>query len=577
MYIIGMNCLGPNTSACILKDGRLLAMAEEERFTRIKTAPNAMPVNAIKYCLEQSGISLADVSCIALGWDLTIFPKKYRREVFERFPPMTSRDILMTDQVSLSYDPERVADELRFAFRSAGVFDSIPDIVYVPHHLSHAVSTFFSSGFNESLILSLDGSGELVCTALNVGKGTDIKLLQKWEMPNSIGWFYSAITEFLGFRAYTGEGKVMGLAPYGCEDMEVRKKLERFVKVTPDGYDIDATYIYFGPHAHRGKFTDKLVELLGSPHNPECVEFSQHHMNVAYEAQRLLEKAAIHLVGCGIKKMKAKQGVSNLCIAGGVAMNCKMNGVLASLDCVDDFYVFPGANDTGIALGAALWMCQEKMKIDLKEYAFDDAYWGPSYSNDQIEKVLKEKKISYEFCPQKERDAAEELDKGKFVGWFQGRMEYGARALGNRSILADPSKKGVKDRLNKYVKYREPFRPFCPSILEEKAGEYLENVKPAPFMMLAFKAKKLLKERTGAVVHVDGTVRPQLVNNKTNSCFYKLITEFEKRSGIPVVLNTSFNIRGEPIVCSPDDAVRCFYGTGLDTLFLGDFMLRKKI
>lgn len=573
MHLLGINCLGPNTSACLIEDGRLVAMAEEERFSRIKVAANAMPVGAIGFCLKQAGIRLSDVAGIALGWDLSLFPDGYRREVRELYPPMLARDELVTDQVALLYSPQRVRDELRFALRAAGVGDAVPPVIEVPHHLAHAASTFFTSGFDESLILTIDGSGELLTTALWHGKGPEIKPLREWKVPQSLGWFYAAITEFLGFRAYTGEGKVMGLAPYGSPNPAIREKLSRFVRVTPDGFEIDPTYIYFGAHAHRARFTDKLVELLGEPHLPGRGDFEPRHLDVAFEAQRLLEEAAASLVRLGFSLVPTR----NLCLSGGVGMNCKMNGFLAELPEVEAFYVFPGANDGGTALGAALWSLLRDFGGDPRRCSFQNAYLGPEYSNAEIEAVLKRLKLDYDCPADMERTVAEELRQGRFVGWFQGRMEYGSRALGNRSILADPSRPEVKDRINAQVKHREGFRPFAPSVLAGLAERCVQRPTPAPYMMLAFQATEELARQAPAVVHKDNTVRPQFVTAESNPRYHRLIEGFHALSGLPCVLNTSFNIRGEPIVCTPVDAIKCFYGTGLDTLVLGDFVLRKKV
>ena len=571
MYIVGINCLGPNTSACLLDDGRLVAMAEQERFSRIKTAPHAMPVGSIRYCLEAAGISLGDVTAIALGWDLDLFPDAYRKGAIERFPAMTRRDHLVTDQNCLLYDPHRVRDELRFALRASGVDEPVPEIIGVPHHRCHAASTFFASDLDEALIVAVDASGELNATTLWHGSGNEIRPLQNWDIPQSLGWFYASITEFLGFRAYSGEGKVMGLAPYGQGDEEIREKLHKFLWVTASGYEMDPTFIYFGPHAHRARFTDKLVELLGDPHNPRNPEYTPRELNVAYEAQRLLEEAVAQVARVGFSEVETR----NLTVSGGVAMNCKMNGALARLPEVDRFFVFPGANDAGVGFGAALCVYQQ-MGGDPRSSGFRDAYLGPEFKNGEIRSLLDELQVSYEEPASIEDATADLLADGKFVGWHQGRMEFGARALGNRSILADPSRLDAKDRLNAQVKRREAFRPFCPSMLREEAEHWVKDVTDAAYMMVAFEAKPQMAQRAPAVVHVDGTIRPQLVDGPENPRYRSLIEALRDRTGLPIVLNTSFNVRGEPIVCTPLDSVRCYFSTGLDALALGDFLLTKR-
>ncbi len=571
MYILGVHMLGPNTGACILKDDKLIAMAEEERFCRVKTATDFMPVRTIKYCLNTAGITLRNVDCIVTGWDLSLYPEKYKNIAISRYPKMMRRDIILTEIMSMKCEYEKVRDELKFALRAVGIFDPIPPLKYVPHHLSHAAATYYTSSFNDSLILTVDGSGEYQSTVLWRAEGSQIEKIQEWLLPHSLGWFYAAITEFLGFRANSGEGKVMGLAPYGQEDLELRDKLRKIVSITPDGYEIDATYIYFGNHGHRARFTDKLISLLGDPHNPEKIEYSEKHKNLAYEAQRLLEEVVIHIVKTGFKKVKSR----NLCVSGGVAMNCKLNGVLGALEEVDNIYVFPVANDAGTALGAALYYYYKNHGERLSINKVTHAYWGPEYTNDEIDRILKNLKLNAEYCDLIEKRTAEELWKGKFVGWFQGRMEIGARALGNRSILANPTIEGVKDRINAEVKHREPFRPFAPTIIDEEKEKYTKSSRPEPFMIQAFVATDKLKREAPAVVHIDNTVRPQFLREETNPRYYRLIREFEKLSGVPVLLNTSFNIGEEPIVCSPEDAIRCFFGTGLDVLVLGNYFIKK--
>lgn len=570
MYTLGIHCLGPNTSAALISNGTLLTIVDEERFTRIKSAPDTIPTNAIKYCLESNNITLADVSCIALGWDLPFFSDQYMSFAKENLPNMSRRDEIITQQIVLHCDEDSVKERLLFSLRAAGIKDQLPTIRYVPHHLAHAASVFFTSGLSESAILIADGSGENVTTSIWHGKDGSIAKIKDWHIPHSLGWYYAAITEFLGFKAYTGEGKVMGLAPYGNPNKELRDKLERILCKTDDGYLVDATYIYFDKHSHRARFTDKLTTMLGEPYTSNLGEYSQYYKDLAYETQALLEDVMLHLANMALQAT----GSTNLCVAGGLAMNCKMNGVLLEKLDIEGFHVFPGANDSGSALGAALHVANEELE-NPSFSKYRHSYYGPEFSNETIEATLDRLKIPYSRHDNIEHVAAGLLHDKKLIGWFQHKMEYGSRALGARSIIAAPTSADVKDKINALIKFREPFRPFAPSILREHAGKYLLNYQDSPFMMIAFYAKENLKELAPSIVHVDGSVRPQAVVREHNPRYHALISEYYKLSGVPLVLNTSFNIRGEPIVCNPVDAIKCFFGCGLDALVLGNYLVTK--
>ena len=569
MNIIGVFMEGPNTGACLVKDGKMIAVAEEERFLRIKKASDYFPAQAIKYCLREGNTKLKDVSIVALGWDHS----KYPRRMDEHMGAVPERELdKYADTAETIVHTSMDADWAHFkVINGLKKIDpqAKPDIRYYSHHKCHAASVHYLSGFDKSSILSLDGSGEEISTSAWIGEDDEIKLLRQWDLPNSLGWYYASLTEFLGFSAYSGEGKVMGLAPYGKPDEVIAEKLRRIVHLTEDGYQLDPTYIYYGERNYNRRFTDKLVKLLGMP-RPAEAKLTPYYESVAFEAQDLLEEISIKLA----KDLISQTGCGKLCITGGVAMNCKMNGVISLLPEVEDVFINPASHDAGTCIGAALLACKDE-GISPRQNKLEHAYWGPGFSNSQIEDALNACKLEYEYTDNPGRTAAQYLNEGNIVGWFQGRMEFGSRALGNRSILANPTIPNMKEEINRQVKFREPFRPFAPSLTEESLSRYSKNSRKSPFMILAYEVNDGIAEALPSVVHVDGSIRPQTVNKTVNEPYWNLLDEFGKLSGHPLVLNTSFNIRGEPIVCTPNEAIRCFYATGLDVLCLGNYVLKK--
>jgi len=580
MIILGMFGLGTsngcNPSACLLVDGKLVAMAEEERFLRFKGAWGRFPVKATQFCLKFAGIDLSDVDYIAFGWDGTKYPwrmisflvrswARYTR--FGTAAVDSDRDIYANLALcSAAHLRHQITDTLR----AAGFLGKVPPIEFIPHHLAHAASTFFCSGFDRSAILIIDGSGEMDCTSSFMGEGLRITPhpAVHYTIPNSLGWFYAGMTEYLGFKPYNDEGKVMGLAPYGHHDEEIARKLERVILLRDGSYRVDPSYLTLGMHRYGKYFSDRMVELLGPPRARESALLEIHKVT-AWETQDALEQCATALVERLLEQMRTE----NLCLAGGVCLNCKMNGVLRNNPRVKNIFVQPVSSDAGTSLGAAL-VVSARLGEDPR-FRMEHAYWGPSYSDSDIKKELDEYKVPYSHVPDIEAVAARMLADGKFIGWFQGRMEIGARALGNRSILADARTPEVKDRINREVKHREGFRPFAPSLLDEARDRILESPGESPFMILAHRVSDSTARIIPAVVHVDGTVRPHTVKREVNPRYWKLIKEFETITGVPAILNTSFNVRGEPIICSPGDAIRCFYGTGLDALVIGDYLLTK--
>ena len=580
MIILGMFGLGTsngcNPSACLLVDGKLVAMAEEERFLRFKGGWGRFPVKATQFCLKFAGLDLSDVDYIAFGWDGTKYPWRMTFSLAKSWARHTRFGTATVDSDMDVYanlalcSAAHLRHQITDTIRAAGFTGKIPPIEFIPHHLAHAASAFFCSGFDKSSILIIGGSGEMDCTSSFRGEGVRITPCRTVHhtIPDSLGWFYAGMTEYLGFKPYNDEGKIMGLAPYGHHNEEIARKIEQVISLKHGGYKIDPSYLTLGTHHYGKYFSDRMAELLGPPRARES-DLSEFHKITAWETQDTLERCATAMVD----RLMDETGNGNLCLAGGVCMNCKMNGVLRSHPRVKNIFVQPVSSDAGTSLGAAL-ILSARLGEDPR-FRMEHAYWGPSYSDSEIRKELDEYKVPYNLVPNIEAVVARMLADGKFVGWFQGRMEIGARALGNRSILADARVPEVKDKINREVKHREGFRPFAPSLLDEARDRILDNPGESPFMILAHKVRDGTARMIPAVVHVDKTVRPHTVKKEANPRYWKLIKEFETITGVPAILNTSFNVRGEPIICSPGDALRCFYGTGLDALAIGDYILTK--
>jgi carbamoyltransferase len=449
--------------------------------------------------------------------------------------------------------------------------DQAPPLKSYPHHKTHAAAAFYLSPYEEAMVLTLDGSGDSDCTVVWHGNGTELTPLARIEIPHSLGWFYSALTEYLGFKAYDGEYKVMGLAAYGRENPEVRQKLGRIVQRGDRGWDytVDPRYIHHGKHTYSGRFTDELVELLGPPPRYGPARIEEFHEDVAYETQRLLEETVLRL----LEHFQQQTGLRTLCIAGGVGLNVKMNSRIHRSGMFDEVLPFPIPNDSGLALGAPAGVWVER--TGKRPEPLRHLYLGPSYSDEEIETQIKACGLDYRRCEDIADTTAYLLAAGKVVGWFQGALEGGPRALGNRSILADPRDEMSRDRVNAAVKFREYWRPFCPSLTEEAGARFMKESARAPYMILAFGATQEARETIPGVVHVDDTMRVQTVHQEDNPLFHRLLEAFEQKSGVPVVLNTSFNVKGEAIVASPRDALRTFWSTGLDALAIGSFLIEK--
>lgn len=550
MYILGVT--GPisyNNAAVLLKDGKLLAAVEEERLIGVKHSPRIPPINAVQYCLQYAGITFEDVDFVAVGFRS---PFKYLlRSAKANLKRLVLRRLVLETGTFTDYFIRlwRFREELS---RRYGRIDE-SKWRFIPHHMAHAASAYRVSGFERAAIITLDGQGEDDSGMIAMGDEREVLPLHKFDIHDSWGWFYTATTSLLGFTDHDGEGKTMALAAYGKPVIS----LKNYVRIpTAGGYSL--------PTGSQKRFFDAL-----GPRRLPNTELTERHKDIASSLQSMTNQIGVTLA----TTLYEKTGLRQFCLGGGVALNCVMNGEILKLPFVDDIYVQPAANDAGTALGAAFELYSNLgYKTD---FVMEHAFWGPEYSNDMIKSVLKECKLKYDKYDDIEGVTAELLNEGKIVGWFQGRLEWGPRALGSRSILAHPGIPGIKERVNNEVKHREPWRPFAPSLLKEAGPEYLENFYSSPFMILAFKVKEGKIKDISATCHVDGTTRPQTVTKDTNPMFYRLIKCFEEISSIPVVLNTSFNDRGRPIVNTPREAIRTFYSTGLDALAIGNYLVLK--
>jgi carbamoyltransferase len=574
-FVLGIWEGGYDPAVAIVQNGRLLAFAEEERFVRIKHAKGVYPMRALKFCLATAGIGPSDVAAVAINWDLPGYTNGSMAEFFTAMQNdwnVDDKTLAWQKGVLSSFNERAVRDRHQSAWRRAFGEVILPQIVALPHHYVHAWQAYQQSSFDDALCLTLDGSGDRHCTVLWSCTASGVKPIYEITMPHSLGWFYAACTEYLGFDAYDGEYKVMGLAAYGDQNLDIEDKMQRILFPAEDGigYRLDPTFIHYGPRSWSDRFTDRLPALFGRKPRADDEPIEKWHFDFAFSAQRALEAATSRLVAWGMRQV----GSGNLCVSGGVCQNVKMNSRLFEVDGVRHIFPHPLCSDSGAAAGAALAASAAVSAMPRTEKLKTLAL-GNEEDDEQIESVLRRCRIPF-VRPDDIADAvAEEISHGAVVGWFQGRMEAGPRALGQRSILADPRHVGSRDRVNAVIKYRELWRPFCPSMTVEAADRYLERWDDAPFMVIAFRATEALKRDAPAIVHVDGSVRVQLVNAEVNPLYHRLLQRFEIRTGVPVLLNTSFNVKGEPIVCTTVDALRTFYGTGMDAVALGNFLLKK--
>jgi carbamoyltransferase len=571
MHTIGINAAFHDSSAALLHDGVPVAAAEEERFTRIKHGKRPVPFlsyqlphHSIDYCLREAGITLDKVDRIAYSFDpslcltsedretitLPLEPSAHPREDGRHpWEPLFLAGILNAPRFLLDDVPHHLR-RMRAGIESV---DDLPPFEFVEHHMAHAASTFYVSGFREAAVLTMDGRGESASTLFAVGDGARLNKLNEVSLPHSLGLLYERVTSHLGFLHSSDEYKVMALASYGTNALIPR--FQTMVEVLDDGrYEID--------------WRDFSAEFGPARGPEEPVE--QWHFDLARALQHTLEESVLDIV----RKFQDQTGLEALCLAGGVALNCVMNGRLRDEGPFERIFVQPAAGDAGTALGAA-YVVDARERGEAPCHAMTDAYMGPGYAEAEIRAVLNGAHLAYE-RPSDIADAtAALLAQDRIVGWFQGRMEFGPRALGARSILAAPSDPNMKDRLNA-IKQREEFRPVAPAVMEEHLGDYFETSRPDPFMLFVARVRPEKEEEIPAVRHVDGTARAQSVSREASPLFHHLIDCYRARTGTPVVINTSLNTRGEPIVCTPEDALACYFTTALDALAIGPYLLRKR-
>lgn len=546
--IIGISCLFHDSACCLLQDGKLVAAVQEERFSRIKNDAG-IPAKSFRYCLKKGGISINDV-------DLIVFYEKPELKISRQLSYGYSKD---DSRYKEQLDHQRIERKIRTCFGYNG------PIEYHEHHLSHAASSFYVSGYDSAAILVNDGVGEWATTSYAFGKGGNIEIIKQINFPDSVGLFYSTITNYLGFRVNSGEYKVMGLAPYG--QTKYKSLLKQLISLENDGgYKLNSEfYDYISGNK---MYTEKLELLLGAKARKPETEINQFHKDIASSLQVVLHEIVKHQTEYLYDQTKCE----NLCLAGGVALNCVANRYIMEHGPFKRLFIQPAAGDAGGAIGAAMLSDRNKHFRKL-----ESIYLGPEYCDKNVEKLLENTGLIYdtyetddELCEK----TAQLIAEGNVIGWYQGKMEFGPRALGNRSILADPRNKYMRDRINKMVKKREGFRPFAPVILEEKMTQHFSTKESSPFMLNTFDVISALN--LPAITHVDNSARVQTVNENQNSRLHSLLVKFDRITGCPILLNTSFNVRGEPIVESPENALDCFFSTDINHLIIHNYIISRK-
>ena len=592
--ILGISAFYHDSAAALVIDGEIIAAAQEERFTRKKHDPG-YPTNAVNYVLKSSGKKLSEIDYIVF-YEKPFLKFERLLETYVAFAPRGFKSFSMAMPIWLReklFQKKMLYDQLK---QHDTNFKDINKILFSEHHFSHAASAFYPSPFDEAIVLTLDGVGEWATTTVGVGKGSELDIIKEIHFPHSIGLLYSAFTYYTGFKVNSGEYKVMGLAPYG-EPKFKNLILEKLLDLKEDG-TFRLNMEYFNYATGFTMTNKKFSDLFGQPvRKPDVDLLTQFHMDIAASIQAVIEEIVIRLTRSLVKEYK----INNLCMAGGVALNCVANGKLLKNNIVKNIWIQPAAGDAGGSLGAALAIWHKELKNERK-IIFPDSmkgsYLGPEYSEDDIISRLKKIGAVFETLTKEKitEITADALSKGKAIGWFQGRMEFGPRALGSRSIIADPRSESMQKNLNLKVKYRESFRPFAPSVLKENASDWFEINTDSPYMLFVANVKKektlemseeqkklfgidllnIKRSEIPAVTHVDYSARIQTVYEETNPKYYKLIKKFNKLTNCPVLINTSFNIRGEPIVNTPKDAFNCFMGTELDVLVIGNYYLEKE-
>ena len=594
MYSLGLSAFYHDSAAALVRDGEIIAAAQEERFSRRKHDSD-FPLNALAYCLETADLSLSEVDLVTF-YDKPFLKFERLLETYVTFAPRGFQSFRKAVPVWLK---EKLfqKDLLIEALKSVDpAFDPADRLLFGEHHFSHAASAYYPSPFDEAVVLTMDGVGEWATTSVAIGRGRELEVIREIHFPHSLGLLYSAMTYYTGFRVNSGEYKVMGLAPYG-EPKYRDLLLDHIIDLKPDGsFRLDQSYFDYCTGLRMTN--DKWDALFGGPARQPEELLTQRHMDLAASVQAVIEEAVLRLT----RSLAAETGIRNLCLAGGVALNCVANGKVLRDRAFDRVWVQPASGDAGGALGAALSACylhagQERPAANGRD-TMKGSYLGPVFAQSDIESRLTAAGARFTVVSDDEliTRTADALATEAAVGWFQGRMEYGPRALGGRSILADPRSPAMQKTLNLKVKYRESFRPFAPSVLREDVGDWFELDEDSPYMLMVadvvekrrltmskeeqalFGIEKLNVPRSDipAVTHVDYSARIQTVHHETNPRYHDLITAFRDRTGCPILVNTSFNVRGEPIVCTPEDAFRCMMGSEIDLLAVGNCLLRKE-
>ncbi len=596
MRILGISAFYHDSAAALIEEGKIAAAAQEERFTR-KKHDAGFPERAIDYCLSERGLSLDDVDYVAF------FEKPFLK--FERLLETylanapsgyqsfrTAMPIWIKDKI---FQKSALIEKLNHLSPESDADDIAEKLLFAEHHQSHAASAFYPSPFEEAVVLTMDGVGEWATTSVSIGRGHELEMMREINWPHSLGLLYSAITYYTGFRVNSGEYKVMGLAPYG-EPKYADVIMENLIDIKPDGsFWLDQSYFNYATGLTMT--SKKFNRLFGGPPRPAEEKITQKEMDIAASVQKVTEEVILRIT----RNLAEEYAIPNLCLAGGVALNCVANGKVLRDGSFKNIWIQPAAGDAGGALGAAYSAYHQHLGHERKPNGAADAmkgsYLGPEYAQEDIETRLLEQGAVFTTLEDDDlyEQTAAALENGDAVGWFQGRMEFGPRALGGRSILGDPRNPEMQKTLNLRIKYRESFRPFAPSILADRVGNYFELEGASPYMLIVadvkedrrkaprkgdeqlFGVEKLNIPRSDvpAITHVDYSARIQTVHADTNPAYHRLIASFEKRTGCPLLVNTSFNVRGEPIVCTPEDAFRCFMGTEMETLVIGNCILRK--
>jgi len=558
MITLGINYSQMHDSAaCLVRDGELLFAVAEERISRLKHDAR-FPVNAIRACLDFASLKASDLDEVCFGWPVAgaAFRHDLKCYAIGRMPATYTNGLNSTLHFLSMWHQEGGAK--RFAQHFG---ETKARMRFVEHHLAHAISAYAYSGFADAAVVVMDGRGAWEATSIWRGHDGRLEHVLTIPFPDSVGYFYSEFTEYLGFQRNSDEWKVMGLAPYGKPGVD----LQAFIEPGAAPYKVHARALVAngtGPFA-------EMEKRLGPRRVPES-EITEQHKNVAHAVQEACETAMISVVRLAMEKTRNR----NVCLAGGVTLNSKANGKILASGLVERFFVQPAASDDGVALGAALAPHMDNGGR-LPNRAMRHGYWGPAFNDEAIESALRTYKLPYERASDVAAKAADMLAQGKILGWYQGRMEFGPRALGSRSILADPRDPEMNAKVNNAVKFREWWRPFAPSMKKEAAADYLESATDSPFMIVTAQVKPEKRTLIPAVTHVDGSARPQTVEKEINPLYWRLIDEFEKRTGVGVIMNTSFNLRGEAIVHTPTDAIRTFFSSGMDALVMGSFVVEK--